>query len=88
MGFREGGGRGIGGPSSPTQWFAEEGCGGTRGWVRSKGQTHAPSLPHPAYARGDGDLAYTRYCHDQYCTVYGIHKGGRSQVVYCVKVVQ
>jgi len=25
-------------------------------------------------------LAFTRYCHDQYCMVYGIHKGGRRVV--------
>jgi len=33
-------------------------------------------------------LAYTRYCHCQYCMVYCIHKGGRVGVVYCALVVQ
>ena len=36
-------------------------------------------------------LAFTRYCHGQYCMVYDIHKGGRrgsGGVVYCALVVQ
>ena len=32
---------------------------------------------------GSYGLAFTRYCHYQYCVVYGIHKGGRGGVVYC-----
>ena len=33
-------------------------------------------------------LAFTRYCHCQYCMVYGIYKGGRVGVVWCALVVQ
>jgi len=33
-------------------------------------------------------LAFKRYCHCQYCMVYGIHEGGRVGVVYCALVVQ
>ena len=33
-------------------------------------------------------LAFTRYCHYQYGTVYGIHKEDRVRVVYCALVVQ
>jgi len=28
-------------------------------------------------------LAFTRYCHYQYCRVYGIKRGGGGGVVYC-----
>jgi len=34
------------------------------------------------------NLAFTRYCHDQYCMVYGLLKGGREGVVYCAVAVQ
>jgi len=34
-------------------------------------------------------LAFTRYCHHQYCMVYGIQQGGRwCGGVYCAMVVQ
>jgi len=33
-------------------------------------------------------FAFTRYCHDQYCMVYGIYTGGRGRVVYCAIDVQ
>jgi len=33
-------------------------------------------------------LAFTRYCHCQYCMVYGIHKGSWVGVAYCAFVVQ
>ena len=33
-------------------------------------------------------LAFTRYCYYQYCTVYGIPKGGRGGVLYCPIIVQ
>ena len=33
-------------------------------------------------------LAFTRYCHHQYCMVYGTPKGGRRGVTYCAIVVQ
>jgi len=33
-------------------------------------------------------LAFTWYCHDQYCIVYGLLKGGRTGVVYCAIAVQ
>ena len=33
-------------------------------------------------------LAITRCCHDQYCIVYGIQKGGCGGIVYCENVVQ
>ena len=32
--------------------------------------------------------AFTRYCYDQYCMVYGIQQGGREGVVYWPIVVQ
>ena len=33
-------------------------------------------------------LAFTRYCHHQYCMVYGIQNGGRWKGVYCAMTVQ
>jgi len=33
-------------------------------------------------------LAFTRYCHDQYCMVYGLLKGGRGGVVQRAIAVQ
>jgi len=33
-------------------------------------------------------LAFTRYCHRQYCMVYGIQRRGRWGGVYCAMVVQ
>jgi len=33
-------------------------------------------------------LAFTRYCHYQYCIVYSKHKGGRGAVVQCTIDVQ
>ena len=33
-------------------------------------------------------VAFTRYCHCQYCMVYGIHKGVGWGVAYCALVVQ
>ena len=33
-------------------------------------------------------LAFTRYCFNQSCMVYGIHKGGRGGVLYCPIAVQ
>jgi len=42
------------------------------------------TAPAPAH----GGLAFTRYCHYQYCMVYGIHKGGWEGGVYCAIVVQ
>jgi len=54
--------------------------------------------PHPTasktgygqkYTPGEGShLAFTRYCHCQYCMVYGMYKGGRVGAVYCALVVQ
>jgi len=38
--------------------------------------------------RGETGLAFTRYCHHQYCMVYGIQGGGRLGGVYCAIVVQ
>jgi len=35
-----------------------------------------------------GCLAFTGYCHHQYCMVHGIHKGGRWGGVYCAMVEQ
>jgi len=51
------------------------------------------SPPRPADAQGvqpeEGlfetatlDLAFTRYCHYQYCMVYGIQTGGRGRESY------
>jgi len=34
------------------------------------------------------NLAFARYCQHQYCMVYGIHKEGRWEGVYCTMVVQ
>jgi len=35
------------------------------------------------------ELAFTRYCHHQYCMVYGITRGGvGGGGVYCAMVVQ
>ena len=33
-------------------------------------------------------LAFARYCHYQYCTVYGIQKRGGGGFVYCAIDVQ
>jgi len=33
-------------------------------------------------------VAFTRYCHLQYCMVYGIQRRGRWEGVYCAMVVQ
>ena len=35
-----------------------------------------------------GQLAFTQYCHYQYCMVYSIHTGGRGGGVPCAVVVQ
>ena len=34
-------------------------------------------------ARPSCELAFTRYCHLQYCMVYGIQRRGRWEGVYC-----
>jgi len=49
----------------------------TRCWIRIAGRES-----------GHLALAFTRYCHCQYCMVYGMYKGGRVGVVYCALVVQ
>jgi len=41
-----------------------------------------------AHLRLSVSLAFTRYCHPQYCMVYGIQQGGRWEGVYCAMVVQ
>jgi len=33
-------------------------------------------------------LAFTRYCHNQYCMVYVIQREGRWKGVYCAMVVK
>jgi len=38
--------------------------------------------------RPSSSLAFTRYCHHQYCMVHGIQKGGRQEGVYFPMVVQ
>jgi len=46
--------------------------------------TPLPSCIHQAWP-----LAFTRYCHHQYCMVYGIQGGGgRWGAVYCAMSVQ
>jgi len=41
------------------------------GWARSR---------IPAETDAGSALAFTRFCHDQHCMVYGIHKGGSEGV--------
>ena len=33
-------------------------------------------------------LAFTRYCHSQYCMLYGMQKRGLGEGVHCAIVVQ
>ena len=43
----------------------------------------------PAVPTKEGhELAFTRYCHHQYCMVCEIQKEGQGEVVHCATVVQ
>jgi len=56
--------------------------------VASLPPTGIRSLPPISLLPFSCRLAFTRYCHCQYCMVYGIDTGGRVGVVYCALVVQ
>jgi len=47
-----------------------------------------PPMGFEGYRPGPRRLAFTRYCHDQYCMVYGSLEGGRGTVVSCAIAVQ
>jgi len=32
------------------------------------------------------NLAFTRYCHDQYCVVYSINREGQGEIICCTQV--
>jgi len=53
----------------------------------SPGRTDLEGAPRCAASRVLS-LAFTGYCHLQYCIVYGIQRGGRRGGVYCVMCVQ
>ena len=38
--------------------------------------------PNAVVKWSHGHLAVTRYCHDQYCMLYGIHTGGSGGASY------
>jgi len=49
----------------------------------------AEPIDRPSAEQVRQDLAFTRYCHHQYCMVYGIQMGGRwGGGVYCAMAVQ
>ena len=50
---------------------------------------HASIAASDAGGRGIAvGLAFTRYCHYEYCMVHGIQKAGRGCVLYCAIDVQ
>jgi len=71
--------RDKGGATAPTQVSS-----GMRMTSLGQGGTTRPD----ATRRGCDDLAFTQYCHYQYCMMYGIHRGGRVGVVYRAFVLQ
>ena len=54
--------------------------------IRSWAMRRESALPVALAGGGDArdaGLAFARYCHHQYCMVYGINRGGRWRGVYC-----
>jgi len=47
-----------------------------------------PGPQNEAAGELEAQLGVTRYCHDPYCMVHCIEKGGRRGVAYCAMVVQ
>jgi len=60
-------------------------------WITAE-LTIPPGGADPLYCHKDHlftwSLSFTRYCHYQYCMVYGINRGSRGGVIYCARVAQ